>query len=153
MLAGYRAHAGGLLCIASPRGMNVFMRGRDMSYRVLVADSSSTTRENILQALNEMEINNGTAAGDGETAIDLFSRDQFDLVLIDWDLETDSGRNVVDEIRTLDRDIPIIALTNETDQQRETELDKSGDSDVLVTPFTMDDFRKKLDRFMPAKTK
>ena len=123
-----------------------------MSFNVLVADSSSTTRGDILQALNEMEIKNGTAVGDGETAIDLFSGGQFDLVLIDWNLETEDGRNVVGEIRNANRDVPIIALANETEQQRETEQVKTGASDVLVTPFTTDYFRKKLDRFVSAKT-
>ena len=97
-------------------------------------------------------VGNGTVAGDGETAIDLFSGGQFDVVLVDWNLETEDGRNVVGEIRNANRDVPIIALTHETDQLRETEQNKKGASDFLVTPFTTDYFRKKLDRFVPART-
>ena len=121
-----------------------------MSFNVLVADSSSTTRENILRALIQYGV--GAVAGDGETAINLFSRDPFDLVLIYWNLETESGRNVVGEFRKANHDVPIIALVNETEQQRETEQVKKGASDVLVMPFTMDCFWKKLDRFVSAKT-
>ena len=124
-----------------------------MIYSVLLADSSSTTRGDVLRALTEMGIENGLVAGDGETAIDLFSRGQFDLVLINWNLETEDGRNVVDEIRATDSDVPILALAHETERQRETKREKSGVADFLVTPFTMDYFRKKLDRFVSATTK
>ena len=80
-----------------------------MSLNVLVAESSPQSRKNIIQSLQEIGVRNVTEASDGPDAIRQYKEAQFDVLFVDWNLKGQQGQNLVQEIRQINRDVPIIA--------------------------------------------
>jgi two-component system chemotaxis response regulator CheY len=117
-----------------------------MSTRVLVADDSSTMRKIILRSLIAVGIPTAIEAADGEEAIKLFNPGEFDLVLTDWNMPGKNGLEVITDIRSRDKNVPIIMVTTEAEKSRVLEAIQAGVSDYLVKPFTADTLREKLEK-------
>lgn len=119
--------------------------------RVLIADDSGTMRTIIRRTLESMGVSGAVEVADGQQAMELYksAAGNFHLVLTDWNLPTKSGVEVVREIRLLDKSVPILMVTTETDKTRVLEAIAAGVSDYLVKPFTTDALRKKLERYTP----
>jgi two-component system chemotaxis response regulator CheY len=116
--------------------------------RVLLADDSGTMRTIIRRSLETLGVSGAVEASDGQQAIELFkSGGGFDLVLTDWNMPGKSGMDLVREIRALDKKVPIVMVTTETEKARVLEAIGAGVSDYLVKPFTADVLRQKLERF------
>jgi len=118
-----------------------------MSKRVLVADDSSTMRKIILRSLQAVGVPGAEEAGDGQEAIDMFKKSEYDLVLTDWNMPNKNGLEVIREIRALNTTVPIIMVTTEAEKTRVLEAIQAGVSDYLVKPFTADTLREKLEKF------
>lgn len=118
-----------------------------MSARVLVADDSSTMRKIILRSLAAVGVPSAVEAADGEEAIRAFNEGEFDLVLTDWNMPGKNGLEVIQEIRKMDQQVPIIMVTTEAEKSRVLEAIQAGVSDYLVKPFTADTLRAKLEKF------
>jgi two-component system chemotaxis response regulator CheY len=115
-----------------------------MGMHVLVADDSRTMRKIILRSLAAVGVPDAVEAADGNEAIAAFQQGQFDLVLTDWNMSGKSGLEVVQEIRKLNKHVPIIMVTTEAEKSRVLEAIQAGVSDYLVKPFTADTLREKL---------
>ncbi len=121
-------------------------RTKTMSTRVLVADDSSTMRKIILRSLNAVGVPSAVEAADGEEAVKMFKPGEFDLVLTDWNMPGKNGLEVIQEIRAMDKKVPIIMVTTEAEKSRVLEAVQAGVSDYLVKPFTADTLREKLEK-------
>jgi two-component system chemotaxis response regulator CheY len=117
-----------------------------MSKRVLVADDSSTMRKIIIRSLQAVGVPEASEAADGNEAVAMFKPGEFDLVLTDWNMPGKSGLEVVQEIRTRDKAVPIIMVTTEAEKGRVLQAIQAGVSDYLVKPFTADTLREKLEK-------
>ena len=115
--------------------------------RVLVADDSSTMRKIILRSLTAVGVTNVVEAADGDEAVSMFDAGQFDVVLTDWNMPGKSGREVVQEIRAKNKDVPIVMVTTEAEKSSVVEAIQAGVSDYLVKPFTAKTLREKLEKF------
>ncbi len=124
-----------------------------MSLNVLVVESSPQARKNIIQSLQEIGVRNVTEASDGPEAIRQYKEAQFDLLFIDWNLQGQQGQNLVQEIRQLNRDVPIIATVPISGQNFAQEADQAGASDLLGKPFTTEILREKLEKYAGASTR
>lgn len=118
-----------------------------MSKRVLVADDSSTMRKIILRSLQAVGVTDTTEAADGDEAVVMFGKGEFDMVLTDWNMPGKNGLEVTQEIRKSNKDVPIIMVTTEAEKARVMEAIQAGVSDYLVKPFTADTLREKLEKF------
>jgi two-component system, chemotaxis family, chemotaxis protein CheY len=118
-----------------------------MSTKVLVADDSSTMRKIIVRSLQAVGVSDTAEAADGDEAISMFKAGTFDLVLTDWNMPGKNGLEVIQEIRTENKDVPIIMVTTEAEKSRVLEAIQAGVSDYLVKPFTADTLREKLEKF------
>lgn len=121
-----------------------------MSIRVLVADDSSTMRKIIIRALSALGITEITEAENGEVAIKKFPTAPFDLVLTDWNMPVKSGLEVIQAIRAINTDTPIIMITTEAEKRRVVEAIQAGVTDYLVKPFEADDLKQKVERHCPS---
>ena len=86
-------------------------------------------------------------ACDGEEALSLFEQEEFDLVVIDWEMPGRSGVEVIREIRAKGCQVPIIMVTVRTEKEAVLEAIQAGASDFLAKPFKADVLRDKLKRF------
>ncbi len=124
-----------------------------MSLNVLVVESSPQARKNIIQSLQEIGVRNVTEASDGPEAIRQYKEAQFDVLFVDWNLQAQQGQNLVQEIRQLNRDVPIIATVPTESQNIAQEADQAGASDLLGKPFTTEILREKLEKYAGASTR
>ena len=121
-----------------------------MNIKVLVANTSSKVRENITRSLKEIGVQNVMEAGDANTAINLLKQEQFNAVLADGKIQTESGKGIVEEIRHIDSNVPIILTANLADCSTEFELKRSSAYRYLTKPFTTKNLRDKLQQLVPA---
>lgn len=115
-----------------------------MPPRILVADDSSTMRKIIIRSLQAVGVPSAVEAADGNEAVSLFKPGEFDMILTDWNMPGKTGLEVVQAIRALDPNVPIIMVTTEAEKGRVLQAIQAGVSDYLVKPFTADTLREKL---------
>ncbi len=121
-----------------------------MNIKILVADASSTVRKNFTRSLKEIGVQNVMEAGDANTAINLLKQEQFNAVLADEKIQTESGKGLVEEIRHINSNVPIILTANSADCSTEFELKRPTAYRYLTKPFTTQSLREKLQQVVPA---
>lgn len=118
--------------------------GSSTSKLVLVADDDRAMRGLFVKTLQALGIQDPAEAADGDEALKLFDMNEFDLVLLDWDMPGKSGIEVLREIRAKPSDVPVIMVTAERKRQRVLEAAEAGVTDYLVKPVDPESLKKKL---------
>ena len=118
-----------------------------MSMRVLVADDDKSMREIIIGLLKAVGSPEIVEACDGEEALSLFEQDEFDLIVIDWEMPGKSGVEVIRAIRAEGCQVPIVMVTVRAEKEHVLKAIQAGASDFLAKPFDADVLRDKLKRF------
>ncbi|MEJ6463804.1 response regulator transcription factor [Fusobacterium nucleatum] len=78
------------------------------------------------------------SAYDGEQGIEIFSKNSYDVVLLDLMLPKKSGKEVCQELRKL-ADTPIIVITAKDSVLDKVELLDLGANDYICKPFAMEE--------------
>jgi CheY-like chemotaxis protein len=115
-----------------------FMEKRTLSNnRVLVADDESSVREalKILLGVDRYVV---TEAIDGKDALALFSKESYDLVIIDYAMPGMGGEELAENIRRLAPTQPIIMATGQVESLTGRNL--AADL-ILVKPFALSELR------------
>ena len=68
--------------------------------------------------------------------------EQIDVVLLDQLMPGMSGMDVLAQIRSLNRDMPVIIITGSATEESAAEIIRRGASDCLPKPFTPEELRK-----------
>ena len=112
--------------------------------RILLVDDQQSVREAIglLLGLDEHTV---IEAGNGAEALDLFLRDQFDLVITDFEMPKMKGNEFAARIKQLSPAQPILMIT--------AYAEKLGDTDnpvdaILNKPFALEELRQVMARFL-----
>ncbi|MFP4029166.1 MAG: ATP-binding protein [Candidatus Brocadiia bacterium] len=82
----------------------------DRSLRILVVEDSDQTRE-ILSTFLRSDGHQVEMAADGEQALEYYENGNYDVVITDLAMPRMSGDQLVDEIRDMDDEIPVLMLT------------------------------------------
>ena len=91
---------------------------------------------------------NVTRSKNGKSALETAQEGKFDIILMDIQLPDISGNEVIRKIREFDTETPIIAQTaSRTPDETDIPM-QAGCNDILIKPFTIDDFSKVLRRFV-----
>ena len=102
--------------------------------RVLLVEDEKSIRDAVAAYL-ERDGYWVTPAGDGQEAIDLFTKHRFELVVLDLMLPKVSGEEVCRQIRNAS-DVPIIMLTAKGEEEDRIAGLELGADDYLVKPFS-----------------
>lgn len=90
-------------------------------------------------------------AMNGKEAVDICRNDRPDLVLMDFKMPVMDGLEATRQIRSFDKDLPIIALTaNAYDSDREHAYD-AGCNDYMSKPVAPNELRSKLRSYFDAQ--
>ena len=106
--------------------------------RILLVDDQQSVREAISLLLS---LDNHTVieAGDGAQALEIFRRDQFDLVITDFEMPNMKGNELATRIKQLSPAQPILMIT----AYAERVGDSNNPVDVLLNkPFQLQDLRR-----------
>ncbi|QGY47680.1 response regulator [Maribellus comscasis] len=106
--------------------------------KILIIDDDTF----ICKILKKHLQNNNYAAEityNGKTGINLFQKDNFDLVLCDFRLPDISGLEIMQKIRSLKQDTPVIIMTAYADVRMAVKLMKMGASDYITKPIQQEE--------------
>ncbi len=108
--------------------------------RILVIDDEAFIRENLQRILKEDHyIFYGAASG--PEALKIADTNEIDLVLMDLNLGTTSGLEVLKQFRDLDPDIMVIIITGYSTVESAVQALKMGAYDYIKKPFKADAIR------------
>lgn len=118
--------------------------------KVLLVDDSGVMRKIISRCLANLGVDDVTEAADGVEAWEAFQNDSFDFVVTDWNMPNMNGLELIREIRTVNKDVPIIMVTTEGEKAKVVEAIQEGVTDYLCKPFEKEELQEKLDKYVPA---
>ena len=107
-----------------------------MTIRVMIVDDVPETCANISKLLSfDEEIEVVGIANNGKEAIDLMEKARPDVLLMDINMPVMDGITLITEIRKIDQDVPILALTSESDVEMRNRGVEAGANGWIVKPF------------------
>ena len=116
--------------------------------RILIVDDSSTMRRiigNVVQQLGVAK-DDFDEAEDGVVAWKLFQeKNDYDVVLTDWNMPNMNGLELVKHIRSANKTIPIVMITTEGGKGEVITALKAGVNNYIVKPFSAEVLKEKLD--------
>jgi len=101
---------------------------------ILAVDDSEPMRAIVSQALKSggHEV---TLAEEGEDALEKFKAAEFDLIITDINMPVMDGYAFVKAVRTINEEIPILALTTEGQESQRKAGEDAGVDGWIVKPF------------------
>ena len=103
--------------------------------KALVVDDSAVMRKVLIGALARANITDVAQASDGQEAVDACDSEDYDLILMDWNMPNMLGIDAVKTIRANGKTMPIIMVTTEAEKSRVVEALKQGASNYIIKPF------------------
>lgn len=123
-----------------------------MAYNILVVDDSSPMRAVIKKTIKASGFKFGEFydASDGNMALDILRDNWIDLVLTDYNMPNMNGLVLITEIKNDEalKDIPVVFITTEGSVPRVEEFKEKGAAGYIQKPFTPEDIKLKLNKFM-----
>jgi two-component system chemotaxis response regulator CheY len=119
---------------------------------VLIVDDSAAIRKILQRILKHAQLPVGEIfeAGDGLEALDVLRANTIALVLTDINMPNMDGLRFLGEVRGDDRwkELPVVVITTEGSEQKVMEAVKLGASAYLRKPFTTEQIKEKLEKFV-----
>ena len=113
---------------------------------ILVVDDEQGIRQSFNMVLkNQFNI---LMADSGKEAIDLFTRNSVDLVLLDIILQNENGLDLLEKFKELDPNTEIVMVSAIKDVKTAVKAIKLGAYDYLEKPFFVEDILKTVNRAM-----
>ena len=80
-------------------------------------------------------------AYDGAAAIQAFREDMPDLTILDLNMPIKDGEQVLDEVRAMDADLPVLILTARQEVETRVRCLDHGADDLMLKPFSLHELR------------
>lgn len=117
-----------------------------LGLNALVVDDEEVVR-NLLKDLLEKEGHKVAISSDGKTALDIFKREKFNIVITDITMPGMNGIELLKEIKKLDQNIPVVLITGKImeDKKDLINIDSIEEaSGFIEKPFNISDIKKVL---------
>lgn len=113
---------------------------------VLIVDDYKTMLRIIRNLLRQLGFNNVEEASDGGTALQKMRRQDFGLVISDWNMDPMTGLQLLKEVRSDDRlkKTPFIMVTAESKTENVIAAKKAGVNNYIVKPFNAATLKTKM---------
>lgn len=108
--------------------------------RILVVDDEESIRE-FFEIMLKREGYQVTTASNGAIALDLFRKNQFDLVISDIQMPEISGLDLLTKIKEIDGESVVIMITAFASTETAIEAMKLGAYDYIQKPFKLDEVK------------
>jgi two-component system chemotaxis response regulator CheY len=118
---------------------------------VLVVDDSAVMRKVLIRELKQCGIEDVTEATDGLEGLEAASKENFDLILMDWNMPGLLGIDVVRKLREAQITTPIMMVTTEGERNNVVIAIQAGANNYLVKPFSSEDFSQKIEQLRAVK--
>jgi len=120
----------------------------DLDMKVLIVDDFATMRRILRNILRQLGFTNINEADDGKSALKELKKEEFDLVLCDWNMPEMSGIELLNTVRSDEKlkETPFVMVTAEAQKDNIVEAVKAGVSNYIVKPFTAETVGEKLQK-------
>lgn len=120
----------------------------DKKMRILVVDDFNTMRRIVKNILKQLGFENVGEAENGQEALNLMKKEKFDFVVTDWNMPVMNGLDLLKAIKAdaALKDIPVMMVTAEAQQQNIVVAVKAGASNYIVKPFTSEVLEEKISK-------
>ncbi len=118
--------------------------------KILVIDDD-TYICNLLENLLNNHGYKATIAYKGSSGLDLFKKEEFDLVLLDFRLPDTDGLKMLSEIKKINVKIPVIIITGYSDVRIAVKLMKAGASDYITKPIYHEEILQLIEKILNQK--
>jgi two-component system response regulator PilR (NtrC family) len=108
---------------------------------LLVVDDELSMRE-FLKILLEKEGYEVTTASEASSALELFQKQEFDLIISDIKMPGIGGLSLLEKIKEMDSGVPVIMITAYASPENAVFAMKSGAFDYITKPFKVDEIIK-----------
>lgn len=117
------------------------------SLKVLVAEDN-TVNQMIIKKMLEKIGHTVLITGNGQEAVDAFTKDEFDLILMDHHMPVMDGLEAATIIRRASSTIPIIAFTANILQEDQKKFMDRGMNGIIQKPVTLELLQASLDKLL-----
>jgi len=126
------------------------MSDLDPNLRVLVIDDFATMRKIEKNILGQLGIKNVDEADDGSTALPKLQANKYDIVLLDWNMPTMTGLELLKAVRSDEnlKSLPVIMVTAEALKDNIVAAAQAGVNDYIVKPFTAGTLEEKIKKVL-----
>ena len=121
-----------------------------MSKKIIVAEDSSVIQNLTKKILSQLNYHI-TAVKNGQQVLDLMSKDEYDLVLLDIHMPIMDGMECARTIRALpnkQKQIPIIAITGNANNYTEQDFEAAGINAYIPKPLNYDSLVEKVKEYI-----
>ena len=117
------------------------------SIKILVVDEFTASRKVLVYTLEQLGFENIEEVSDGYSALVRLKSALFDLVITDREISKMSGLQLLQRIRAdlKLKNIPVLIVTEDTNQENIVEATKAGVNDYIIKPFEIISFAEKMD--------
>lgn len=115
--------------------------------KVLIVDDYKTMLRIIRNLLNQIGFKDIEEATDGTMALEKFNKDNYQLVISDWNMEPMSGYELLKQIRSggHNKDVPFIMITAESKTENVIKAKQAGVNNYIVKPFNAETLKGKIE--------
>jgi len=117
--------------------------------KILIVDDESSVREALTLILSRLYAVESAASGD--LALELLEKEQFDLILLDLIMPGTDGLGVLQKLKSINANLPVIMLTASSQVQLAVEAMKFGAVDYLNKPYDVDDLLGRIEETLNQK--
>jgi len=120
----------------------------DKNIKILVVDDFSTMRRIVKNLLRDLGFTNTHEADDGNTALPMLQKGDFEFVVTDWNMPGMEGIDLLKAIRSDDslKHLPVLMVTAEAKREQIIEAAQAGVNGYIVKPFTAATLKLKLEK-------
>src|SRR5580658_4655029 len=108
--------------------------------RLLIAEDDKALGQFLCRGL-EADGHRVRLAFDGAAAVEAFRQDMPDLTILDLNMPVMDGEQVLQEVRTLDADLPVLVLTGRQEVDTRVRCLDRGADDLMTKPFSLHELR------------
>jgi two-component system chemotaxis response regulator CheY len=122
----------------------------DLTMNVLVVDDYKTMIRIITNLLKQIGFNNIDDASDGTAALSLLKKNEYGLVVSDWNMEPMTGLDLLKEVRADDRlkAMPFLMVTAESKTENVIAAKEAGVNNYIVKPFNAETLKGKIESIL-----
>ncbi len=120
-------------------------------YRVLAVDDEPLVIDTLNMMLRRLKFQ-PLLATKGEHGINIFRKDKPHITILDLDLPDMNGLDVLERIRSIAPDAPVIIMTGGGTEAREKRARELGVTDFLIKGFSLHALKSAIDRAMNKVT-
>jgi two-component system chemotaxis response regulator CheY len=120
--------------------------------QVLIVDDQQSMRELLRHCLKEIGVTKVTSTKSAEDALETVTRESYDLVISDWNMDGMTGLDLLKNIRSnpVIKGLPFIMATGTQDKKQVMAAKEAGANNYIVKPFSTGDLRKRVEAVFGA---